>query len=279
MVDAYAPGISDQSPGANYQYAYDADGRVTSVRIAPADLASQFPPTVVIGVVTVAVPKSLEELDYTYNTDGTVQKVSDQSDLSSLSAKRGTTSFGYDATDELTQIAQQNTSGYSSGITTKSVGFTYNADGSADTITRNQGASNALVATTSYRVSPNAAPGTGYDAAGRLTNILQTGSGQARGTATLDTNNFTLDNANELQQVVAGLPTAPPTENYTYDANGNRTTSGSAGVSTGVSTGAGNRLTFDGTNTYTFDAAGNRTAKFVDSNHYGVLGAGRQRRQ
>jgi hypothetical protein len=76
----------------------------------------------------------LSQLHYTYNADGTVASVSDKSDLSSLSSLRGTTSYLYDAVGDVTQIAQQNTSGYgASGITSKSVNFTYNVDGSPDT--------------------------------------------------------------------------------------------------------------------------------------------------
>jgi hypothetical protein len=54
-------------------------------------------------------------------------------------------------------------------------------------------------------------------------------------------------------------------------ANGNRTANGSAKPPT---TGAGNRLIFDGTYHYTYDAVGNRTAKFIDNNHNGVLDSG-----
>ncbi|MGA2616993.1 MAG: RHS repeat-associated core domain-containing protein [Thermoguttaceae bacterium] len=59
-------------------------------------------------------------------------------------------------------------------------------------------------------------------------------------------------------------------ETYSYDANGNRTT---ANGSTCV-TGPDNELLSDGTYAYAYDAEGNRTAKFIDSNHDGVLGVG-----
>ncbi|HEV2969531.1 MAG TPA: autotransporter-associated beta strand repeat-containing protein [Pirellulales bacterium] len=252
------------SNAANYQYAYDLDGRVASVRMAPGDLVAQYPPTTSGGVVTAAVPKALEELDYSYNADGTTKSVTDKSDLSSLSAKSGTTSYLYDAVGDVTQIAQQNTSGYSaSGITPKTVNFTYNADGSLDTIARYDGTSNTLAATTKYRTTSGGA-GSGYDGDGRLTNLQQVFGAthsyafqyDAAGNVTQQTSfdgtaNYAFDNANELTS--ASLTG----ESFSYDSNGNRTASGS----TGASTSAANRLTFDGTYTYQYDAEGNRTKR------------------
>jgi YD repeat-containing protein len=52
----------------------------------------------------------------------------------------------------------------------------------------------------------------------------------------------------------AGLPTVPPDEFYTYDANGNRT-------NPGYITGDHNRLLSDGTYDYEYDAEGNRTRR------------------
>jgi YD repeat-containing protein len=53
----------------------------------------------------------------------------------------------------------------------------------------------------------------------------------------------------------SGVPyCSPRTFSYTFDANGNRN-------STGYTVGAGNQITNDGTWMYTYDAAGDRTAK------------------
>src|SRR5439155_3796726 len=49
-------------------------------------------------------------------------------------------------------------------------------------------------------------------------------------------------------------PTNQPDENYSYDANGNRTL-------TSYSTGQDNHLTTDGTYNYSYDAEGNRTSR------------------
>ena len=66
-----------------------------------------------------------------------------------------------------------------------------------------------------------------------------------------------------------------PNESYSYDANGNRTSSTSSAA---VVIGANNEVLFDGTYTYTYDADGNETAKFIDVNHTGVLQCGRHQR-
>ena len=62
-----------------------------------------------------------------------------------------------------------------------------------------------------------------------------------------------------------------PNESYSYDANGNRTSSTSSAA---VVIGTDNELLFDGAYTYTYDADGNCTAKFIDVNHTGVLSTG-----
>ena len=54
-------------------------------------------------------------------------------------------------------------------------------------------------------------------------------------------------------QLTRALP-AQPNESYSYDANGNRTSSTSSAA---VVIGADNELLFDGTYTYTYDADGN----------------------
>ena len=69
----------------------------------------------------------------------------------------------------------------------------------------------------------------------------------------------------------SGSVRAQPNESYSYDANGNRTSSTSSAA---VVIGANNEVLFDGTYTYTYDADGNCTAKFIDANHNGVLESG-----
>ncbi len=102
-----------------------------------------------------------------------------------------------------------------------------------------------------------------YDGASRVTGITHTGYG------TLASYAFTWDNANQLTQEVSNDGTANfsydlrrqltvvtgwRTENYTFDALGNRTMSG-------YQTGTGNRLLSDGLFNYTYDNEGNMLTK------------------
>lgn len=57
---------------------------------------------------------------------------------------------------------------------------------------------------------------------------------------------------------------------YTYDANGNRVTSGTSTYTTGTN----NEILSDGTYTYDYDAEGNRIARFVDNDSDGLLSTG-----
>jgi YD repeat-containing protein len=90
-----------------------------------------------------------------------------------------------------------------------------------------------------------------YDIAGRVTQFASLLDG------TVD---YTYDDTNQLTgadydySAGGGLPTAPLDENYTYDANGNRTTGGYV-------TGPNNQLLSDGTYNYQYDGEGNRTRR------------------
>ena len=87
-------------------------------------------------------------------------------------------------------------------------------------------------------------------------------------TSTDGTVNYSYDPTGQLTG--ATYTGGQASESYTYDANGNRiTTNGST-----YTTGADNQLLSDGTYTYAYDAEGNRIAKFIDTNHDGVLDAG-----
>jgi RHS repeat-associated protein len=210
--------------------------------------------------VSPTVPVALTELDYTYYADGTVHTVSDTSNVSTLAGNSGTTTYAYDPLDRLTQLQQSG-----SGVTSKQVNFAYDADSETTSITRYNGLStNApVVATTSYTTPTGAS---GYDGMGRLVAMQQTfGSTQHAYTDTFDaasnliqqtspdgTDNYALNGTDELES--ASLTG----ENYSYDANGNRTSAGSV-------TGANNELLFDGEYTYQYDADGNRIARWVAS--------------
>ena len=215
-----------------------------------------MPYTLTVGLL---VPVALTELDYTYYADGSVHTVTDSSNVAGLSGQSGTTTYAYDAMDNLTQLQQSGT-----GVTSKQVNYTYYADSQTHTVSRSVGG--VAVAASTYT----------YDGMGRISTLQHTygASGvinyswqyDAASNVTEEfspdgTDNYGLDASNQLTS--ASLTG----EGYTYDQNGNRTDSGYV-------TGANNEMLSDGIYTYTYDKNGNRTAKFIDANHDGVLDAG-----
>ena len=240
--------------GANYEYGYDADGRLKSVRMAPADISRT--PTTAHPYVSMA----LTEIDYTYYADGTVASASDSSDLSTVNTNTATTVYVHDALGRVTAIVQSGTG----GVSEKRVYFAYNDDSQVTSFTTYPGSS-----TTEVTYCPFV-----YDGDGRLTGLsyfTSTGAAQTTGGATISygvsydaasnitqvvsadgTDNYGVDNADQLTSAtpVSGS-TGLVAEGHTYDQNGNRT-DGS------YQTGADNRLLCDGAFTYQYDAEGNR---------------------
>ena len=105
------------------------------------------------------VPTALTRLDYQYYADGSVKAVTDRSNVILFAG--ATTTYAYDALGNLTSLSQSG-----SGVTSKSVTFTYNADSSPDTITRYNSltpSSGSVAATTNYRTVGSPA-GSGYKA-------------------------------------------------------------------------------------------------------------------
>ncbi len=219
---------------------------MTSSRMAPGDV----PQTPTLDHPYVAT--ALEELDCTYNVDGSVHTVSDRSDLAALAGNTATTTYTYDPLARVTSISQSGT-----GVSAKQTQYGYYDDSRVHTVTASAGAAQVYLAT--Y----------GYDADGRLTSLAYTHNGAAittggnavSYTASYDpagnlvkmvsadgTDNYTLDNSNQLQS--ASLTS----EGYSYDQNGNRTNSG-------YQTSADNRLLSDGVYDYQYDAEGNRTKR------------------
>jgi YD repeat-containing protein len=92
--------------------------------------------------------------------------------------------------------------------------------------------------------TPLADFGYGYNGVGNIASI----------TELTQTRNFSYD---ELQRLTAGGTAGSP-ESYTYDPEGNRT---SSHLSTGHTTDIANRLTEDDQFTYVYDANGNLTSK------------------
>ena len=166
----------------------------------------------------------------------------------------------------MTRVDQSGT-----GVAAKRIDFTYDAASQFDTLTRYADlASTELVAVSDYT----------FDDAGRITDLSHVqglttladydwtydlaGRATQFTSATDGTADYTYDDTNQLTDADYSYQTD---EAHTYDAIGNRTTSGYA-------TGDANRLLADGTYTYTYDANGNRTARFVDTDSSGTLNAG-----
>jgi len=104
-----------------------------------------------------------------------------------------------------------------------------------------------------------------YDPLGNMTNSTET-LGRI-----VDSVDYASDSTGQLDQADYSGSTSPvpATENYSYDANGNRQTI--PGTST-YTTGPNNELLFDGKFTYEYDAEGNRIARWVQSTANANLG-------
>ena len=242
--------------GACYQYVYDFDGRMTTARMSPNDLSA---PTLV-------------ELDYAYYKDGSVKTVQDSSGLLSLSSNTATTSYQYDPLSRLMALTQAGI-----GATNKAARFSYYDDGRVRTVAASCG--------TPFWNPPQVVLGTYlYDGEGRLANLSYTHNGSpvrlgGVGTPAVNyslkyddagymTQQMSADGTTDYTgydatgQLTAANHTSQANESFSYDANGNRQTSGATG-STAWVTGAGNRLLYDGTYRFSYDNEGNRVLQFA----------------
>jgi YD repeat-containing protein len=154
--------------------------------------------------------------------------------------------------NRLTSITQTG-----NGVVDKRVDMNYDRASKLTGITRYRDlAGSQLVASSNYI----------YDKAGRLTNLNHN-----QGAASIANYSWTYDGANRItsytspdgtsnytydnrDQLLNANHTYQGNENYSYDANGNRT-------NTGYVTGANNRLLSDGTYTYEYDGEGNLTKR------------------
>src|SRR5262249_7280029 len=133
-------------------------------------------------------------------------------------------SFSYNARGGLTGLQRYNDSAGSQLVSQAT--FVYDPVGQMTQLTHADGSGNTLV---DYHYT--------YDAAGQLTQ--ETHHGQ--------TDTYQYDGLGQLTGVTH---TGQANENYSYDANGNRT-------NPGYVTGANNQVLADGTFTYAYDAEGN----------------------
>ena len=245
------------SPAETIITAYDAAGRL----IGAGDAHSQYTytydaanrPTTVDDQGTPGLPRVV--LTSSYDNAGNRTSLSD--------GKGGLTSSTYDVRDELTGLSQSGT-----GVAPKLVNFAYDPAGNLTALTRYSD----LAGTTTVLASAYS-----YDMANRLTTL--THETALWGGATVASYAYTLDAANRLTSEsrtwaggasndtlgyaytdngqLTGVTHSNSSfsgENFSYDTNGNRNT-------TGYSTGTGNRLTTDGAFNYGYDDEGNLTSK------------------
>jgi YD repeat-containing protein len=241
--DALGRMLSAGDRFASYVYAYDGLGRMTISDAAIAGLA----PTVTL---TNAYDAAGRRTQVAAKIDGNADFVTD---------------YMYDQFGRTTSIRQYASPTSVLPVADKRVDFTYDLASQLATLTRYADLSgNQLVAATDYL----------FDQAGRLTGMTH-----AKGASVFADYDWTFDEANRMTRFEslidgaadytnddtdqltaaeytagAGLPTAPPDEQYVYDENGNR-------VNNGYTVGPNNQLLSDGIHTYTYDEEGNRTSR------------------
>jgi large repetitive protein len=257
------PAAYTEPGGVTLAYGYDALGNLTSEAGSGADAPTANRTfgydqagnvlTAATSAASAAAPATSEA--FTYNDRGQVLTASGTAGsttlgyngdglLSSRADAAGTTSYSYDGADRLSGLTDPATGasltyGYTSNqLTSVSYGTGgatrgYGYDGlgrlTSDTLTS---ASGTQVASIGYT----------YDSNGNLTQKATTGLAGATA------NVYTYDWANRL----ASWNNGTTTTNYGYDANGNRTSVGSATYSYD----ARDELTSDGTSTYAYTARG-----------------------
>jgi RHS repeat-associated protein len=233
IIHQYDPGgrlISESDPAATYIYSYDNDNRLTIVDNAGTPNAPHS--VLTYGYDAAGNVTSLSDTlngtadavrNYTYDTDNRLTRLTQTGGASS--AER--VDFSYDAASELTgTLRYSNVAGTGTSAATRD---TYDTDG------------RMLSQVNTFGTTALGTDSWTYDAAGRvITQVTPDG-----------TDRYTYDAAN---QETAVTHTGAAGESYSYDSNGNRT-------STGYSTGKNNQLLSDGQNTYAYDANGNRISR------------------
>lgn len=223
--DAASQLTSVTDPDSTYKFSYDPKGRQIAVD----------------NTGTTGVPNVL--LNYTYDDEDNLLSVSDTIN----GAAKGNTAYSYDTLNRISRITQSG-----NGVASKRVDFGYDdIIGQIKSVNRYSDLSGSqLVRGTTYT----------YDAKNRL-DVLSHGSGVSydfdydngnRITKIADVDgvtNYTYDKNNQLT-VADHSNTNKPDENFSYDANGNRNSSG-------YQTGTNNRLNSDGKYNYTYDDEGN----------------------
>lgn len=173
--------------------------------------------------------------------------------------------YTYDSLNRLTQIDQGEQSGGNT-VAEKRVDFTYTTASQFDTIARyndTDGLTADEVATSTYD----------YDTLNRITDLEYENGGTdlftpyewsydfaSRVTQFVSAEETTDYEYDKMNQLTDADHTYQTDETYSFDANGNRN-------STGYSTGSDNRLDEDGTYSYEYDDEGNRNLRTDDSTY------------
>jgi RHS repeat-associated protein len=269
--DALGRMLSAGDQFASYAYAYDRLGRMTSSDAAIAGLA----PTVTLTnaydaaghrtQVAAAIGDNADYLtDYAYDQLGRTTSI-----------RQYAFHVDADLRDAMPPASEMPDHVSTLPVADKRVDFTYDLASQPVALTRFADLSgNQLVAATDFL----------FDQAGRLTGMthgrqLPLPPGEGGGEGIFADYDWAFDEANRMTRFEslidgvadytnddtgqltgaeytagAGLPTAPPDEQYVYDENGNR-------VNNGYTVGPNNQLLSDGTHTYTYDEEGNRTSR------------------
>jgi RHS repeat-associated protein len=227
--DAASQLTAASDTNSSYSYSYDLDGRLTSV----SNAGTAGVPTVVLGYSYDAANNQTQRTD---TINGQL---------------KGTNAYSYDALNRMTEIIQSD-----NGVTPERVDMTYDAASQMTGVTRYSDLAGAQqVAKSVYS----------YDNAGRLTALTH-----SHGATTIASYTWTYDAADRItqassvdgttnytydatDQLTGAISTSQPSENFSYDLNGNRT-------NTGYQTGPDNQLMSNGTFKYTYDKEGNRTS-------------------
>ncbi len=222
-------------------FTYDANGNVLTATNGYGTYTYTYDKN--NNILTQTDPFGLK-LTYGYDANNNVTSITD--------SLGGSTTKVYNSDIQLTSIQ------YTNGTSQARLDLTYTNIGQVATMKRYRDtAGSQLISQTAYS----------YDGAGNTTAILHTNASGA----TIGNYVYSYDNANRLSSETVtengGSPvtttygydaasqlTSVNGTSYTYDANGNRTTSG-------FSTGTGNELLSDGTWNYKYDAAGNTILK------------------
>jgi RHS repeat-associated protein len=225
-----------QDPDSKYAYTYDSRGRVTKV-----DNTGGSVPTMVLtyGYDATGNRTSLGDslmtgtstFAYSYDADNRLVNMNLE-----VNGKGALMTLSYDLGGRLRYVQRTATGGLTSVEVDSELG--YNERDLVTTMTHSKAGSNFSSFTYVY------------DPARHLTSSI---SSLSEGTLT-----YTNDSIGELTAVSGGR-----TENYAYDANGNRTSANGHSYGT---PGAGNRLLNDGVFTYGYDNEGNETTRTRISN-------------